>query len=1797
MTFPRLPSVSASVTPTADDIENQLQQKSRLKSIGRFLRALGLMKLEDTEDVGLTNFKSQMAQNPLNVLAGIQKVGRTPDSETFLKSIKPDLDEQGFQTIFPPFKGDKPLLHQAFRGDKPIQPMGVHQITPTIKLPPVVPPAMGVHPVSQTPELLADVDLDEAVKKAGIRAPVGIAPLEYLTSLTREQKIQLVKQEQERNKPVFNPEAWLFGQDTAQATARFNERLEQDPNEVIRWSNTPKDWLLRLRPTDVVGIAAIITGGIQAIRSLTEFSRLPQYRAMVKDAKVADIPKDSPEFMRAKNTLQTAFNLKKQGASEAADAIMAEFNRAYNAAHGITPKETTLAGTPSTGLVLPQRPVPQGTQTGALAFGGKTFKPSPEAGQSIAAQLGIKFDGIQPGAEDIPNKMQFTDSVTGSTTYGNSLEEVKANIEDMRAKFTGKGTQNVPVDVDEAIRRFEAQQKEIKAKTRYGIDITKATEAEYVKAGLEDAKDSIKGTGFALDIKKQIQNLKDEYAKLKVSQNTPATPASVKTLVKNVTIEHNQWKSSAGFPQENWSIKRDDGLELGTIQATDFKPEGRPNVKFGATLADSNKHQYFTTFDNAVKWMDKQKRRTFPINRINEALSGSLIPTPASPLIQQGKELVAEAEKVNPQHPDVVAFRNALNEAETVQTEATAETPAPKQTAQSNQPPPGGTIPPQKPIGGGQPYHPYQPPVAPGTLSENVIGLRTIQPGLTRQQVFKNWTRTQFSKLYKKIGGHDLVLEDRLANPAMEERARVKPIINSQAQILADKTVKEMGDAFKTDKQGRIPSLAHVIPELGAPTIQDVAARLPLYQSSLLPEQLQALNNLRDALKPYRDLLTEVGVELRTRGDVMDGGFYIPRAGAQLAGEDLPYKVSGGRTGTKKGFEKPAVFDSMAQGIDAGYEYHSLHEALSDYVKGAGQKATDAHITNYFKTLKDDTGQLLGETQKMRMLRQNPGVAQVVEEIKANLQRLKSNLRALTERQEGVIDLWANDPDFADTSEVIISLQDALSSMKGGKPIKSRTELAALVKDTIDALKDFKPEYDRAMRQAAVTPRDQGVIGGLNLQGKTFPLEVANAVNQILRKEGALSGAGHEVSAFMQAFNSLYAVMKATGDLSATAIQGLLKLYDNPVQWSKAFNLQVRALFDEKVAGAFILDFNKDAAAEGTLTASEWAKASGRYGGGGGFLTSGSTIQPGGVVEKISSLPIIKQANRAFSTFGDTLRLMTMRDQLKAELGKGRTLAEITSSGDLGRIADGANVMTGWTRGETGGSLGRVVLFAPRWLQSQLETVGKAAQGLRPNATLDQAMARNALLKLIALGVLVTVAANAAQDNDTDFRPIVDGKRNPRFMRIKYGGQYYSVFGPWDSLLGTIINIGTGRPLEAIRQKGSGIVSTGWDLITGKDYDYKPVGSRPFNAGQLAQWILKSSIPFSAGQIPEGISQMAEGEVIPGAVKTISTVVGIKGYSTGEREATKKLDEATSLMGKFDQKGLDVALKQAENDNASASKIAAIEAEPRIYDIKSYRRDIGGAIGQLKDDQKAGLSPVVANYFNYSKQKESFAKLSTKEQEAYIKSNPGFVSQRIFWGDQVDLPDLKTAEAVAKQAQEFSIELDLIPAFQLTDKGKERIPSDRNLWKPFFDYYDLPGSGGYLSYSKEWVDAGKLPDKYLKDWQTYNALKTDTAKAAFRLGHKEAAKSTWRDDFRRANTAFDQWLISQGSSPLKTLSSIIASRRPSTGTPTTRISTASAGSFSGGSSIRRGKAKTYPKFKRPSIKMGMSVRAPRAPGV
>ncbi len=154
------------------------------------------------------------------------------------------------------------------------------------------------------------------------------------------------------------------------------------------------------------------------------------------------------------------------------------------------------------------------------------------------------------------------------------------------------------------------------------------------------------------------------------------------------------------------------------------------------------------------------------------------------------------------------------------------------------------------------------------------------------------------------------------------------------------------------------------------------------------------------------------------------------------------------------------------------------------------------------------------------------------------------------------------------------------------------------------------------------------------------------------------------------------------------------------------------------------------------------------------------------------------------------------------------------------------------------------------------------------------------------------------------------------------------------------------------------------------------------------------------------------------------------------------------------------------------------------------------------------------------------------ERERYLVDNPDVEATMLLWGSRTTINSLEAATMLESEAKKFGIPLEIIPAFALTDKGKERIPSDRNLWKAYFDYQELPGNGGYLAYSKEQVEAGKIPEKFITQWDTYQKLKTDAAKTAYRNTHREAS-TDWREDFRRKNPGFDKWLQSeQGMKPL-----------------------------------------------------------------
>lgn len=801
---------------------------------------------------------------------------------------------------------------------------------------------------------------------------------------------------------------------------------------------------------------------------------------------------------------------------------------------------------------------------------------------------------------------------------------------------------------------------------------------------------------------------------------------------------------------------------------------------------------------------------------------------------------------------------------------------------------PAQAKPPTTPPSNGIPIDTNPDSTNPTPVESNVIGLRGITQGLTKTEIAGNFLKRIVNGIGRSIGMGQMIESDPIANAAMRERARVLVTVESQANALGSKWFSELNRVFKFDKQGRITNLAGVDPDIpGAPTIQDVAARYPNYRGSLTDEQINVVKGLRQAIAPYRLLLEEQGLEIPYRPDVMDGGFYLPRGRAALEGADQPTKVGGRGRGVRKGFERPAYFDSQAAGIQAGYAYADITQVLTGYAYDAGTRATNTYIANYFKTLNDETGQLIGETPKMRMMRQNPEVAKRMQDLNYNLNRLKRNIGALTQRQMDVIELWQNDHDFGD----IDALLDGLETMAGGRERITLPELVTLFEDTKQEVRALKPEYKTAMRRAQVTPRDQGVIILPELMGRTYPNEIANAINLILKKEGETVGRLSPVLNVVNAYNNLYRGIRATLDDSIVGIQGLLGMYGDPAAYAAAFKLHLGSWVHDGVLGAWINDFDTSRQSAGRLTTKEMAKYGLHFAGAEGTEFSL------GIGTKIGKLPGIEQANRAFSNFGDVIRTLWADHEIETQIAKGRSLEQLRQSGDLDRICNIANAMTGWSTKKAFGSLGELVMFAPRFLQARLETITKAAMGLRPNAALDQRIARNAIIKMIAIGIILTFSANAVQGEDTDFRLLIQDKegrwrRNAKFMRIKFGGHYYSVFGTWDSLLGLFVNIGTGKPLLAARNLTSGIVSNAWDIVTGRDYNYKATTDTP---AHFAQWILGNFIPFGISQAGSGAKQLWGGvvegdteDVVSGAINVGMEIFGVKSFPEEDWDANLK---------------------------------------------------------------------------------------------------------------------------------------------------------------------------------------------------------------------------------------------------------------------------------------------------------------------
>ena len=127
---------------------------------------------------------------------------------------------------------------------------------------------------------------------------------------------------------------------------------------------------------------------------------------------------------------------------------------------------------------------------------------------------------------------------------------------------------------------------------------------------------------------------------------------------------------------------------------------------------------------------------------------------------------------------------------------------------------------------------------------------------------------------------------------------------------------------------------------------------------------------------------------------------------------------------------------------------------------------------------------------------------------------------------------------------------------------------------------------------------------------------------------------------------------------------------------------------------------------------------------------------------------------------------------------------------------------------------------------------------------------------MIGYGTLLTVALNELQGQDTDFRPVVNGKYNSNFLRFRAFNRDWSVFGPWDSLARMLVNVGNLRTKDTVRSLGNApFVAMGMDLFENKDFLgrplFNPKGSTPEQTAQITQYLAEGVLPFAASEAGE----------------------------------------------------------------------------------------------------------------------------------------------------------------------------------------------------------------------------------------------------------------------------------------------------------------------------------------------------------
>jgi len=248
----------------------------------------------------------------------------------------------------------------------------------------------------------------------------------------------------------------------------------------------------------------------------------------------------------------------------------------------------------------------------------------------------------------------------------------------------------------------------------------------------------------------------------------------------------------------------------------------------------------------------------------------------------------------------------------------------------------------------------------------NPTGIPTVKLGLTRSEQLWNWIGKYTPLPIHVVDGQ----AKQLINARDASRIKGSTVATSMSSEF-DFRAKQI---FTFNKDGTLQGFVNIDSRLpGNPTIADVAARLPRYWDHLSPDQQDFMKNLRERLDPWEQYQKELGIEIPKRNDIVTSelkphtnGFYVPRGNTLKEGSDLPL-IRKTRVGSKKSYEKAAVFESQAEGINNGYEYAPFKESMHGYLLGSTERSANQWFANVATSLTDEFGNPLASTYAMRL--------------------------------------------------------------------------------------------------------------------------------------------------------------------------------------------------------------------------------------------------------------------------------------------------------------------------------------------------------------------------------------------------------------------------------------------------------------------------------------------------------------------------------------------------------------------------------------------------------------------------------------------------------------------------------------------------------------------------------------------------------------------------------------------------------------------------------------------------------------